>query len=433
MRINNVTFRNLRLFGGAEQRVSFCPDKKVSIMLGNNGAGKTSLLYGMSTLLSHYFEPFPSISTRSFMDSDVHVVSATSRADYMKVGMELQAPNFPCISIEQYKKGNASSVPSSNLQAIKEYALSLKSAIDNQAQVALPIFAYYGTERGQISAPERRRDFNTVFPRWAAYESALEPSTNFKRFFTWFERNEDIERRIKLEQVEQNKRGPLYSSPVLNAVREALSKMELHLVNPRVLVSPLRFVMDDVSDSKHPKEVRIEMMSDGYRIMIAMIADIAARMAEANPDEASSGVKNPLETPGIVFVDEIDLHLHPKWQRTVLRQLTTIFPNVQFVVTTHSPNVVLGSLDFAQVIKLEHGEVIDSIDLQQYSTYDVSLLLLSDLFEMDNVRSDDFKKLDDEVQSLLAHSNLTEEEMERLKTLMQQMQSYYLMPQNNLK
>lgn len=431
MRINNVTIRNLRLFGDVEQKILFRRDKKVSIILGNNGAGKTSLLYGMTTLLSQYFEPFPSVSTRSFTDNDVHVVSNTSRADYMKVGMELEVSSDSPISIEQYRKGNSPSPYPSNLQAIKEYALSLKTAVDNQSQVALPIFAFYGTERGQITAPERRRDFNTVFPRWAAYEGALEPATNFKRFFTWFERNEDIERRIKIEQIEQNKRGALFTSPVLNAVREALSKMELHLVHPRVLVSPLRFVMDDVSDEKHPKEVRIEMMSDGYRIMIAMIADIAARMAEANPDEVSSGLKNPLETPGVVFIDEIDLHLHPKWQRIVLRQLTTIFPNVQFIVTTHSPNVVLGSLDFAQVIKLEHGEVISDIDLQQYSTYDVSLLLLSDLFEMDNVRSDEFKKLDNELQILLSHANLNSEEMARLKELMQLMQSYYSIPQNS--
>lgn len=425
MEIKSISVRNLRLFGDEEQQMIFCPDKKVSIILGNNGAGKTSLLHGMTILLSQYFEPFPSIGTRSFTDGDIHVVSDTSRADYMKVGMELQVSNGQEITIEQYRRGNTASPTTSNIQAIKEYALTLKTAIDNQEQVILPIFAYYGTERGQISAPERRRDFNTVFPRWAAYEDALEPATNFKRFFTWFERNEDIERRIKLEQLEQHKTEGLYSSPVLDAVREAISKMDLHLVRPRVLVSPLRFVMDDVSDEKHPKEVRIEMMSDGYRIMIAMIADIAARMAEANPDEASSGMKNPLETPGVVFIDEIDLHLHPKWQRIVLRQLTSIFPNVQFIVTTHSPNVVLGSLDFAQVIKLEHGQVVNDINLNQYVNYDVSLLLLSDLFELNNVRSDEFKKLDDEIQTLLAQPNLGEEETKRLKKLMQQMQLYY--------
>ena len=78
-----------------------------------------------------------------------------------------------------------------------------------------------------------------------------------------------------------------------------------------------------------------------------MVADLVARMAEANP-----GMDNPLEASGIVLVDEIDLHLHPQWQREIILQLTTVFKNIQFIVTTHSPIIVMGAANVAQVVNL---------------------------------------------------------------------------------
>lgn len=418
MRISELNLRNLRLFGDAEQCVKFAADKNVSILLGDNGAGKTSLLHGMTVLLSQYFEPFPSVPSKSFADDDVHMVSTKRRADYLHVGLQLQAPELDengvqrGLCINQYKKGNKP-CPVSDCSQIKEYAKEKKEAIDNEQQVVLPILAYYGTERGQIKAPESRKGFNDVFPRWAAYEKALEPATNFKRFFEWFERNESAELREQKQRRDYD-----YTLPVLDTVRRALSKMDEKLQEPRVEYSPLRFVMDDYSkDPNHPTEIRIERMSDGYRIMIALIADIAARMAEANPSFEESGLEDALNTPGIVLIDEIDLHLHPMWQRKVINQLTTIFPNVQFIVSTHSPNVLLGALELAQVIRLDQGMVDDSIVLSQFSTYDVSLLLLSELFGLQNVRSDVFKRLADEEDRLLQKGNLDDGEFARLREL----------------
>lgn len=81
--------------------------------------------------------------------------------------------------------------------------------------------------------------------------------------------------------------------------------------------------------------LRVEQLSDGYRIALVMIMDIAARMAEANPEES-----NPLAVPGIVLIDEVELHLHPGWQQKVLLDLTRVFPDVQFIVSTHSPHVI---------------------------------------------------------------------------------------------
>lgn len=436
MRLEQLTIKNLRLFGDEEQTINFSVDKNITIFLGDNGAGKTTILHGCTVVLSNFFTAFPNLSNKMFTDTDVRVISNTQRADYLHVGMSITTEGDNTIQVDQYKKGNSNDTPKSDLSQLKEYANSLKDKIDANERVALPILAYYGTERGQIQAPERRRDFSVIFPRWDSYTGALEPATNFKRFFTWFERNEDEERREQVSRKDWD-----YRSYVLEAVRKALNKMDERYYRPRILTSPLRFVMDDISDlsstrreqylhnlptftsSSLPdgfedvKEVRIEQMSDGYRIMIAMIADIAARMAEANPSPECSGLDDPLSTSGIVFIDEIDLHLHPVWQRKVLQQLHTIFPNVQFIVTTHSPNVVMGALESAQVVKLENGTINTDVDLTQFKYYDISQLLLSSLFGLDNVRTQEYLDYSMERKKLIHKGNLNAHEKDRLRFL----------------
>lgn len=443
MRLEQLTIKNLRLFGNEEQTINFSADKNITVFLGDNGAGKTTILYGCTVVLSNFYSAFPEISNKVLIDTDVRAISNTQRADYLHVRMNISNNDNKPIQIDQYKKGNSNDTPKSNLIELKEYANLLKERIDANERVTLPVLAYYGTERGQINPPERRRDFNKIFPRWDAYKDALEPATNFKRFFTWFERNEDEERREKEARIDWH-----YRSYVLEAVRNALNKLDERYYRPRVLTSPLRFVMDDISElgpdernlyksifstSMPPagfegvKEVRIEQMSDGYRIMIAMIADIAARMAEANPSPECSGLDDPLNTPGIVFIDEIDLHLHPVWQRKVLRQLNAIFPHVQFIVTTHSPNVVMGALDLVQVVKLENGTINSDVDINQFKYYDISQLLLSNLFELDNVRTDDYMKIKRERYKLIrkdAIENLSEGERNRLKDLDEKISLY---------
>lgn len=429
MRITTLSVKNLRLFGDEEQKIVFNNDKNVTVLLGDNGAGKTSLLYASTVLLSQFYEHFPECPKKQFVIEDVRNISNERRANYLHVSMEL-TPSSPdkteymefdltkgkeAVEVDMYLKGNdTKNTPSSQLKAIKDYSLKIKTRIDDGLDVALPIIAYYGTERGQIKPVERRRNFKDVFSRWDIYKAdSLDSATDFRRFFTWFERNEDLERREQKKQKNFD-----YTSPVLNAVRRALNKLfEGYLENPRVEASPLRFVMDDVSERENPIEKRLERMSDGYRITIALVADIASRMAESNPTEECSGLNDPLNANGIVLIDEIDLHLHPKLQREILRKLTTIFPNVQFIVSTHSPNVVIGALDLVQIIKLDNGKINRDINTDKYKNDDISLLLLSDLFSLDNVRTPDYLTLSNEYEKLLSTPVLNNEQRKRIDEL----------------
>jgi predicted ATP-binding protein involved in virulence len=99
-------------------------------------------------------------------------------------------------------------------------------------------------------------------------------------------------------------------------------------------------------------------LSDGFRNMVAMVADIAVRCATLNPQLAAEAA---LQTPGVVLVDEIDLHLHPKWQRRVVGDLLAAFPNIQFIATTHSPFVIqsLPPVEGVQLINLDNADAED--------------------------------------------------------------------------
>lgn len=98
----------------------------------------------------------------------------------------------------------------------------------------------------------------------------------------------------------------------------------------RVRRSPLRMTIN-----KNGSELIINQLSDGEKCLLAMVGDIARRLAIANP-----GLENPLAGEGVVMIDEIELHLHPDWQRKIIPSLTRTFPNLQFIVTTHSPQII---------------------------------------------------------------------------------------------
>ena len=408
-----MNISNFRLFGNQRQSIVFDEEKPITVLLGNNGTGKTSLLDALAISLSTFLSPFPGLSQKNYQLSDVHIISDKKVADYMEVNLVLDLPaESRTITLLQYRLGFGKNAPKSSLGQIKEYAESLKQSIIEEKTITLPILAYYGTERGQISAPERRRNFQKVFSRWDCYIGSLDNFTNFKRFFQWFDLMEDEERREKEKLRDFN-----YRSPMLQAVRNALALLINEYRDPHIAIRPLRFVMTDAVSQK--KELRIEQLSAGYKIMISMVADIASRMAEANPD-----AMNPLLTPGIVLIDEVDLHLHPLWQQKVLSQLHTIFPNVQFVVSTHSPTVLMGALDIAQIVTLKAGLIKSNISLDPYKKYDVSLLLLSDLFGLNNVRSLKYEKLSKQRDELLIKSSLSIDEQKELDELNTQLESY---------
>lgn len=150
----------------------------------------------------------------------------------------------------------------------------------------------------------------------------------------------------------------------------------------------------------------------GYRTMIAWMVDLAVRLFIRYPNS-----KDPLAEPAIVLVDEIDLHLHPKWQRTIMSFLTERFPNTQFIVTAHSPLVVQAAKDANIVLLRREGDhvVIDN-DPEIIDNWRVDQVLTS-VFELPTARSTDLEPLLARRQKLLSKAKLTKKDEAELREL----------------
>jgi len=159
--------------------------------------------------------------------------------------------------------------------------------------------------------------------------------------------------------------------------------------------------------------VGIQDLSLGYRTLIAWVVDLAYRLFERYPDSP-----NPLAEPAIVLVDEIDLHLHPKWQRSLMSYLTERFPNTQFIVTAHSPLIVQAATDANIVLLRREGDhvVIDN-DVEAIRGWRIDQVLTSDLFGLETARPPEYDELLAERNRILGKAKLTAKDRKRLKEL----------------
>jgi len=157
----------------------------------------------------------------------------------------------------------------------------------------------------------------------------------------------------------------------------------------------------------------MSQLSHGYQTMIAWTVDLASRMVEAYPKS-----DNPLAEPAICLVDEIDLHMHPRWQREIMGFLSARFPKTQFIVTAHSPLIVQTATDANVVLLRREGDhvVIDN-KKDVVRGWRIDQILTSDLFGVESAREPGYEALLDERRALLGKSRLTARDKVRLKEL----------------
>jgi len=199
--------------------------------------------------------------------------------------------------------------------------------------------------------------------------------------------------------------------------RDQISEILIQLLPE---VTDIRFAQESGEQLKPGVEfktpygwVLIQDLSLGYRTLTAWMVDLASRMFERYRDSSS-----PLAEPAIVLVDEIDLHLHPKWQRTIISYLTERFPNTQFIVTAHSPLIVQAATDANIVLLRREGDhvVIDN-DVEAIRGWRIDQVLTSDLFGLESARPPEFEDLLKERNKILGKSKLTKADERRLRQL----------------
>jgi len=158
--------------------------------------------------------------------------------------------------------------------------------------------------------------------------------------------------------------------------------------------------------------INLRDLSHGYQTTTALIVDIAAKMIDQYPDS-----ENPLAEPVIILIDEIDLHLHPKWQRTVLDKLSHHFPKAQFIATSHSPLIVQAAQDKGAnivVCRKDGDRVIIDNDPDEVKGWRIDQILVSDLFEVGGDRSEKFQKFINEKNEILSKMELSDDDRQRL-------------------
>ena len=328
MKVKKLILKNFRRFSDFE--ITF--DKQLTLLVARNGAGKTSVLDAVAISLGAFLTRLPKITGMTFKNADLQVFPNGNKAPYVRITCESFAGEIWDRSEKRdnTKKTEKLIPKAKGLQQLNDFVDEFIDAQNEEREFELPIFIHYGTGRGVFDVPQRTKGFGIDFTRFGALSGALESRTNFKRFVAYFYALEDRE-----AQLHKKHRSFDIELPELKAIRMAIHRLMPEFSNPRA-ISPAGMMIDwKNSENSETKQLRIEQLSDGYRTTLAMVMDIAARMAEANPD-----MPDPLQTQGVVMIDEVDLHLHPAWQQTILSDLVRTFPQVQFIVSTHSPQIV---------------------------------------------------------------------------------------------
>jgi predicted ATP-binding protein involved in virulence len=315
MIIKTLSLTNFR--GIASLNLDFSPD--INVFSGINGAGKSSVLEAMAILLSRLIGRICSTegTGRFFTESDIR---NGFRETVAKIEISFSGKDISWQVSKAIRTSKKQSI--TNLEALKRLAAEVRKSLQDKMDTSLPVAVFYSVNRSVIDVPLRIRTKH-AFDQIAAYDLALTGKRNdFRLFFEWFRDREDYEN----EMIRDNKR---FVDQQLHAVREAIAAFT-GFTGLRIHRNPLR--MEVLKDGK---KYDIRQMSDGEKCHLALVGDLARRLAIANPRS-----RKALEGTGVVLIDEIDLHLHPIWQIMVIPQFTKVFPNCQFIISSHSPHVL---------------------------------------------------------------------------------------------
>lgn len=344
----------------------------VTVFIGNNGAGKTSLLQAVAISLSWLVSRIRSEKGNGSPISEIAIQNNHSSAsiDICVIDEQEQFANGENYTFEwttsKSKKGKKSSF-TSQYDMATALAQRYRDALTIDHNTNLPLIAFYPVERAVLDIPMKirsRHSFNQI----DGYDNSLKQGVDFRRFFEWFREREDAENEsgvpndilAQLSQlVDADEYNVLWDrlaelnassrDKQLTAVRSAISRFMPDFQNLRVRRKPRLHMSVD----KKGETLNVLQLSQGEKSLIALVGDIARRLAMMNP-----GLANPLEGDGIVMIDEVDMHLHPKWQRTIIQRLVDTFPNCQFVLTTHSPLVISDYKDVL-VYSLDDGALTE--------------------------------------------------------------------------
>jgi len=346
MKLESFKIKNFRCF----QKISLNFHEQLTVIVGKNGAGKTSILDALAKFL---LLNLPRSECKSVE------VSASDVCFFNQGSLEFRM-FFSSVREQIYIFRKDDIKPDMLfIRMYMPYFDEMKEAITREEQQKkLPfVAAYYSAQRCLTIADRRFSSFSDNTSD-EIFSSGFSPTINFTTSLEWFDSKDAEEARKRSKDKDLD-----YTDPELSAVRDAIIRAfpgEQYEFPHMDGTPPELYVTDTVNDY----ELKITQLSEGYKTMLALVMDLARRMAAAKTIFFPDSPGQTLECPGIVLIDEVELHLHPAWQQTVLPSLMEIFPNIQFIVSTHSPQVVT-SVKPENLMILQDGSVAD-VEISTY-------------------------------------------------------------------
>ncbi len=391
MRLETLRLQNFR--GYVDREFNLHP--QFNLVIGENGSGKTSFLEAAAVAIGSWLLGFRGHDSRNIRDRDVrHVlefvekryrklpqypvrVTATGLLHIARVGRatsddevvylppaHAEKPNPREVSVlwERSVEGQSGRTSRSGAAKLKKYAETMANAVMKQDPRVLPLIRYFGAGRlwesvrdtsGKALSKHKGKqpaeltddadeldkalyDFDRLSEPFYGYRMSVDKRCNPQDLIRWMA----VERRNELDEED--------SSPALRLVYQAIETMLPEIAFARYSTKLRTLVLRYQSGERHT----FSELSDGYRNVVAIAADLAIKAAMLNPQLAERALEL---TPGVVLIDELDLHLHPKWQRRIIGDLRRTFPMLQFICTTHSPFLIQSLESSDELISLVGG------------------------------------------------------------------------------
>lgn len=341
MILKELSLKNYRVF--RDELFSF--SDRVTVLAGVNGRGKSSVLDAIALMLSRLL---PQISPAKHIQLLLNEKDVTHGQLDTELNAALDFAGYPLTFTGALKLEGKASFDLVLPQLREEIRKRYKGI--NFCEDAHPLAVYYTTDRAICKMPRSLSASKSSLLQGMefAYKGALSKrAVDFKDFMAHFLNmiNSSFGELSKDEEGNYITTPIYYKAEAVESIQKAITYFLPQLHYLKVLRDPLRLVINKDNDEFHLTD-----LSDGERSLIAMVIDLSKRLAMLNPF-----LNNPLEGCGVVLIDEIELHLHPKWQREIIEKFRTTFPNIQFIMTTHSPFVIQSVRD-GELISLD-GEI----------------------------------------------------------------------------
>jgi predicted ATP-binding protein involved in virulence len=330
VRIDHLTIKN---FNGFDHR-EFDFKPHFNLLVGDNATGKTSVLDALSIALGSWFLGIPGYANILGIDAkEVRVVAHPHQDSYT---FEKQFPsrietcglvlgrNLKWTRELSREGGKTSSVDAKTISTVASEA---ERRVRSGEEITLPLICTYGTERLWFEATHRKSKKREGSK--GRLPSRLDGYLDCINF--------TIQESALLDWIRAETSASMYSPPTETIALSAVKRAIVGCVEGAISLYYDERYKDLVVNFEQFGHQLFQNLSDGQRIVLTLVGDLVKRATSLNPHLADRVLD---ETPGVVLIDELDLHLHPRWQRRVIHDLKTTFPSIQFIATTHSPQLI---------------------------------------------------------------------------------------------